>query len=71
MKGKNMKIEQAVFNLDDPDQLRLHQHLLKRKNKSGYMKRLIQRDMDGAFGTEMVSRRTTESVLDFVAEGFI
>ncbi|MCJ8010133.1 hypothetical protein MUG84_00060 [Paenibacillus sp. KQZ6P-2] len=68
-----MKIEQVVFNLDDPDQIRLHKHLSERRNKSGYLKRLIQRDIDGAFGipTDFISRSSPSTELDFVAEAFI
>lgn len=36
------------FNLDDPDQDALHTHARTRANFSGYIKRLIQRDMEFA-----------------------
>ena len=35
------------FNLHDPDQKELFSHASKRQNFSGYIKRLIQRDMEG------------------------
>ncbi|GGD07645.1 hypothetical protein [Pontibacillus salipaludis] len=34
------------FNSEDPDQAALLDHASKRKNFSGYVKRLIQRDME-------------------------
>jgi hypothetical protein len=37
----------VAFNLSDPDQLALYNHAMKRTNFSGYIKRLIQRDMEG------------------------
>jgi hypothetical protein len=37
----------VAFNLSDPDQLALYTHAMKRTNFSGYIKRLIQRDMEG------------------------
>lgn len=37
----------VVFNLADPDQLALWEHTQRRTNFSGYIKRLIQRDMEG------------------------
>ena len=36
-----------VFNVDDPDQKDMLEHVNKRKNYSGYMKRLIWNDMKG------------------------
>lgn len=44
-----MKMVRAgvVFNVDDPDQRKLWKHAKKRPNFSGYVKRLIQRDMEG------------------------
>lgn len=37
------------FNVLDPDQEKLLQHAIKRKNFSSYIKRLIQRDIDNSF----------------------
>lgn len=37
----------VAFNLADPDQLSLYRHAKKRTNFSAYIKRLIQRDMEG------------------------
>lgn len=36
----------VVFNTDDPDQALMWKHAKKRTNFSGYIKRLIQRDID-------------------------
>lgn len=46
-----MKIirKSVAFNLDDPDQFALYAHATKRTNFSAYVKRLIQRDMEGCF----------------------
>lgn len=37
----------VAFNIEDPDQLALYEHAMKRTNFSAYVKRLIQRDMEG------------------------
>jgi len=37
----------VAFNLSDPDQCALYNHAMKRTNFSAYIKRLIQRDMEG------------------------
>jgi hypothetical protein len=38
----------VAFNVQDcPDQLLLYEHVMKRSNYSAYIKRLIQRDIDG------------------------
>lgn len=42
----NIKRIQIVFALDDPYQLQQYQYAYNRKNSSGYMKSLIQRDME-------------------------
>lgn len=36
----------VTFNCDDPDQQALLKHALERPNFSGYVKRLIQRDLE-------------------------
>jgi hypothetical protein len=48
--GKNYEIvsKATSFNVKDPDQLKMLEHANKRKNFSAYIKRLIQRDMEGA-----------------------
>lgn len=42
-----IKRSPVAFNLEDPDQLALYVHAKKRTNFSAYVKRLIQRDMEG------------------------
>jgi hypothetical protein len=37
----------VAFNIADPDQARMLEHAARRPNFSGYIKRLIQRDMEG------------------------
>lgn len=43
----NIKTKGVAFNLDDPDQLKMLDHANQRTNFSSYIKRLIQRDMEG------------------------
>lgn len=43
----------AAFNLADPDQKRLYEHANRRRNVSAYLKRLIQRDMEGVLVTRV------------------
>jgi len=40
----------VAFNADDPDQAAMLEHAAQRPNFSGYIKRLIQRDMEGSWG---------------------
>jgi hypothetical protein len=47
------------FNVSDPDQRLLLEHAKKRPNFSGYVKRLIQRDMEGVGAV----RSTTQDVI--------
>ncbi|ACT00239.1 hypothetical protein [Paenibacillus sp. JDR-2] len=37
----------VCFNMLDPDQAKMHEWVCSRPNRSGYLKRLIQRDMEG------------------------
>lgn len=41
------RVAGIVFNLDDPDQLRMYEHLMRRRNKSSYLKMLIFNDLSG------------------------
>jgi hypothetical protein len=47
MNNKIIKRVQAALNLLDPDQEKLYHHVKSRTNESAYLKRLIQRDMEG------------------------
>jgi hypothetical protein len=40
-------IKSVSFNVKDPDQMELLNHANTRSSFSGYVKRLIQRDMEG------------------------
>lgn len=66
--GKHIKVEGVAFNLADPDQVKLWQHAKRRTNFSAYIKRLIQRDMEGAANPQPSVQATSG---DFDAEGFI
>ena len=62
MTSKYQMVNKAVsFNVLDPDQKDLFEHAMKRKNFSSYIKRLIQRDMEGVMPTTPVMRQ-----VDFV-----
>lgn len=41
------KLKAVVFNLADPDQKIMFEHADERTNFSAYVKRLIQRDIEG------------------------
>lgn len=49
MEGREVLIKNVTcsFNILDPDQKRLYEHATKRANRSAFLKRLIQRDMEG------------------------
>lgn len=67
--AKDIRIIQVAFNVLDPDQLQQYEHVRLRPNQSGYLKRLIQRDIDGV----VTGPRQTAADLqdDFTIEGFI
>ncbi|WP_171684035.1 hypothetical protein [Paenibacillus planticolens] len=67
----NLKIKQVVFNIDDPDQKLLLQHAAQRTNFSAYIKRLIQRDMEGGSLTPVANVHPEEIDFTFNAESFI
>ncbi|WP_342576544.1 hypothetical protein [Paenibacillus sp. FSL M8-0142] len=69
--AKEIRIIQVAFNVLDPDQLQLYNHVQERPNKSGYLKRLIQRDVDGGNGGGRLAMPAPELGNDFVVEGFI
>lgn len=73
MARDGMEIIQVCFNVLDPDQRRLFEHAIKRSNRSGYVKRLIQRDMDAAVAgyVRAAPSPPAEVELDFAAEAFI
>lgn len=48
----------VTFNCDDPDQKALLDHALQRKNFSGYIKRLIQRDYEHQPKTPIIKTKS-------------
>lgn len=42
-----IKAIQVTFNVRDPEQRRAYEHAYSKTNSSGYIKRLIDRDMTG------------------------
>lgn len=69
----NMKIKHTVFNIDDPDQEQLLNHAELRKNFSAYIKRLIQRDMEGGNSRTVANTPALQEQKEilFNAEGFV
>lgn len=45
-KSYEIKSKAVTFNMLDPDQKEMFDHAMQRKNFSGYVKRLIQRDLE-------------------------
>lgn len=75
---KNIKNRSVSFNLDDPDQKRMFEYANERTNFSAYVKRLIQRDMEGGVGTPVVLEESKvepkEELIEIdenIAEGYI
>ncbi|WP_160044725.1 hypothetical protein [Paenibacillus sp. USDA918EY] len=71
--AKQIERIQVTFNVLDPDQERLYNHVRGKTNSSGYLKRLAQRDMDGmmfmAGAAVLPAQVSTED--DFTLGGFI
>lgn len=67
-KKKNLKQKPVVFNVEDPYQRKLLDHTEQFTNFSGYIKRLIQRDMEGGSAPAAPSTKEDPGV-DF--KGFI
>ena len=68
--AKDIRIIQVAFNVLDPDQQQLYDYVRQRPNSSGYVKRLIQRDIDGHTPITVALAQTVASD-DFALEGFI
>lgn len=45
--AKQIERIQVTFNVLDPDQQRLYEYVYGKTNSSGFLKRLIQRELDG------------------------
>ena len=56
-KQENIATKGVAFNMNDPDQSKLFEYAAKRPNFSGYIKRLIQRDMEGIYVSSPVSQK--------------
>lgn len=75
---KNIKNRSVSFNLDDPDQKKMFEYANERTNFSAYVKRLIQRDMEGGVGAsathEEVKAEPKQDLIEIdegIAEGYI
>lgn len=66
----DIAIIQVCFNLLDPFQRQLYNHASGHTNRSGYVKRLVQRDMEGV-APRAVQDAPERATDDFNAEGFI
>jgi hypothetical protein len=64
----NIVRKPVAFNLDDPDQKNLYDHAMKRTNFSAYIKRLIQRDMEGWSVQPIVPAAKEELDVSLVSE---
>lgn len=54
----------VAFNADDPDQLALLEHAAKRPNFSGYIKRLIQRDLEVSWSPQAAAQKEVPADID-------
>jgi hypothetical protein len=68
MAKKNYTIKRvsAAFNIDDPYQKSLYEHAIRGSNASDYVKRLIQRDMEGGAASYTVTQycKPTETPIE-------
>ncbi|MFD1953752.1 hypothetical protein ACFSL6_17610 [Paenibacillus thailandensis] len=71
--AKDIRKVPVCFNILDPDQARMHEWLTSRTNRSGYLKRLIQRDMEGgaAPSRPITQAPAVDLMEDFNPVGFI
>ncbi|OAB48444.1 hypothetical protein [Paenibacillus antarcticus] len=70
--AKEIKIVQVAFNILDPDQREFYEYVQRRPNQSGFIKRLIQRDIDQLRGEVPVIQEPIEHVsADFDLMGFV
>lgn len=76
--SKNIEIKaiQVTFNVLDPEQRRAYEHAYSKSNSSGYIKRLIDRDMTGiapvvAAVQSIISRKQVDDDFEFEAENFV
>jgi hypothetical protein len=73
--GNQLKRVQTVFNLSDSDNKKMYEHVSAKPNSSGYIKRLIQRDMDQSQGVATIQVQTDKKPIkrgiDFNLSGFV
>jgi hypothetical protein len=77
--AKDIKIVQVAFNVLDADQQELYNHVRIKNNQSGFIKRLIQRDIDNGFLAQtnhhsvQINHQSVQldSEADFSLNGFI
>lgn len=62
--GKEIKVKSIAFNVEDPLQKRIYEHVQQFSNFSFYMKSLIQRDMEGVLITPIPHVQETTLQLD-------
>lgn len=62
---KKMVVKSVAFNTLDPDQKKMLDHAKQRTNFSSYIKRLIQRDMDGSRQTVFTEEKHDDDSTDF------
>jgi hypothetical protein len=63
----------VCLNMLDPDQARMYEWVCSRPNRSGYLKRLIQRDMEGGAAAPVMKMHSAAAPMvdDFNANAFI
>lgn len=69
--AKRIVLKSVAFNVLDPDQSQLLEHAMRRSNFSAYIKRLIQRDMEGGTVQQTLYREENFEFDRSIAEGLI
>lgn len=59
---KDIKNMSVSFNLSDPFQRQMKEYVEQFPNFSGYMKRLIQRDMEGGVNVRTIKKAPQQAV---------
>lgn len=71
-KSIEIKKIQVSFNVADPDQKRLYEHAYSKSNSSGYIKRLIERDLAVGYPEQQVIQSEwVDDSYQFDAGGFV
>lgn len=71
--AKDIAIIQVCFNVLDPFQKQLFERVKSHPNRSGYIKRLVQRDVEHgmAGAVQMPTMASVPIIDDFNIDGFI